>query len=79
MYVGLTRDLSRRTSEHKDGAVSGFTKRYKVTHLVYAEEFSTVDEARAREHTLKRWRREWKFKFIEKQNPDWKDLTASLA
>ena len=35
MYVGVTNDLSRRVGEHKSGAVAGFTKRYKVTLLVY--------------------------------------------
>jgi putative endonuclease len=47
--------------------------------LVYYEEFSSVDEARARERALKRWHRDWKFELIEKLNPDWRDLTDELA
>jgi putative endonuclease len=35
-------------------------------------------EARGRERTLKRWRREWKLKLIEESNPDWKDLARVL-
>ncbi len=35
-------------------------------------------EARAREHSLKRWRRAWKIALIEKLNPDWRDLTDEL-
>jgi putative endonuclease len=35
-------------------------------------------EARAREHSLKRWRRAWKIDLIEKLNPDWRDLTDQL-
>jgi putative endonuclease len=65
MYVGVTNDLSRRVGEHKSGAVPGFTKRYKIDQLVYCEPYASIDEARAREHVLKRWRREWKFELIE--------------
>src|SRR5712675_1883629 len=35
-------------------------------------------EARAREHSLKRWRRAWKIALIEKLNPDWRDLTNEI-
>jgi putative endonuclease len=50
----------------------------KVHQLVYFEGYVTVLEARARERTLKRWRREWKFKLIESINPEWRDLTPEL-
>jgi putative endonuclease len=79
MYVGVTNDLSRRMDEHKSGAVPGFTKRYKVNQLVYCEPYASIDEARAREHTLKRWHRDWKFKLIEAENPDWRDLTPDTV
>jgi putative endonuclease len=65
--------------QHKAGAVPAFTKKYNVNRLVYYEEFESIFEARARERTLKRWRREWKFALIEKVNPDWKDLTDTLV
>ena len=78
MYVGVTNDLSRRVGEHKSGAVAGFTKRYKVTLLVYCEPYESILEAQARERVLKRWRREWKFELIEAQNPCWRDLTPEL-
>jgi putative endonuclease len=78
LYVGVTNNLSVRMGQHKSGAVPGFTKKYRVNRLVYFEEFESILEARAREHVLKRWRREWKFALIEKLNPDWRDLTDSL-
>ncbi len=78
MYVGVTSNLSRRVGEHKSGAVAGFTKRYKVDRLVYCEPYTSILEARARERWLKRWRRDWKFRLIEAQNPNWRDLTAEL-
>ncbi|MBX9841354.1 MAG: GIY-YIG nuclease family protein [Xanthobacteraceae bacterium] len=79
MYVGITNDLSRRMGEHKSGAVPGFTKRYQVNRLVYCEPYASIDEARTREHTLKRWHRDWKFKLIEANNPDWRDLTPDIV
>lgn len=79
LYVGVTNELSRRVAEHKSGAVRGFTKHYGVKALVYFEEHSSILEARAREHALKRWRREWKFALIEQHNPNWRDLTDSLV
>jgi len=78
IYVGVTNDLSRRVGEHKAGHVAGFTRRYKTNCLVYCEPFASILEARARERTLKRWRREWKFKLIEADNPDWLDLSELL-
>jgi putative endonuclease len=79
LYVGMTNDLARRLSEHKGKVVPGFTKKYGVTLLVYYEEYESLDEAREREHVLKRWRRDWKFTLIEKLNPDWRDLADELS
>ena len=78
IYVGVTNDLSRRMSEHKAGAVPGFTRQYGVNQLVYCEAYGSILEARERERVLKRWRREWKFELVEAQNPDWHDLTSQL-
>jgi putative endonuclease len=78
LYVGVTNNLARRMLEHKNKLVSGFTKKYGVDLLVYFETFDSVLEARAREHSLKRWRRTWKIKLIEEANPDWSDLTHQL-
>jgi putative endonuclease len=78
LYIGVTNNLSRRISEHQARAVPGFTRTYGITRLVHYEEHSSILEARRREHTVKRWRREWKFKLIEELNPDWRDLTDQL-
>ena len=79
LYVGVTSDLSRRMFEHKSRLVPGFTRKYGVILLIYFEEYSSILEARAREASLKRWRRAWKIQLIESLNPDWRDLTAELA
>ena len=75
LYVGVTNDLMRRVGQHKGKLVPGFTRKYGVDRLVHAEEFSSIFEARARERTLKRWHRAWKIQLIEKENPEWNDLS----
>ena len=42
LYAGVTNDLERRALEHASGRGSGFTAKYNVHHLVYAEEFGDV-------------------------------------
>jgi putative endonuclease len=78
LYVGVTNNLARRLSEHKAGLVAGFTRKYEVDQLVYFEAFESILKARAREHSLKGWRRAWKIALIEKLNPDWRDLSGEL-
>jgi putative endonuclease len=78
LYVGVTNNLARRLSEHKAKLVPGFTRQYEVDKLFYFETFDSILEARAREYSLKRWRRAWKIALIEKLNPDWRDLTNEL-
>ncbi len=79
LYVGVSNDLIRRITEHREGAVSGFTKKYRVHHLVWFEEYNDINEAIAREKQLKRWRRDWKRSLIEQENPGWLDLYPALA
>lgn len=78
LYTGITNDLHRRVSEHKEKKIKGFTKKYGVDKLVYFEEFSDVGDAIYREKCIKKWRRAWKLELIEKDNPGWKDLFYEL-
>ncbi|HEY7458124.1 MAG TPA: GIY-YIG nuclease family protein [Xanthobacteraceae bacterium] len=78
LYVGVTSDLSLRVAQHKSGELGSFTARYDVTRLVFVEEFQRVEDAIAAERRIKRWHRTWKIELIEKLNPDWRDLAASL-
>ena len=79
IYVGITNDLHRRIFEHKTHAIRGFTAKYNVDRLVYFEVFESVEEAIAREKRLKKWRRECKVTLIERENPDWHDLSAQFS
>jgi putative endonuclease len=78
LYIGVTSDLVKRVWEHKNGVIDGFTKRYGVHLLVWYEFHETMDTAIARESALKAWKREWKLRLIEEQNPAWDDLYADL-
>ena len=79
LYVGMTNDLVRRTAEHKQHLVRGFSKRYNVDQLVYFVHTHDVAAAIAREKELKSWVRAKKVKLIESLNPEWKDLYDSIA
>jgi len=74
MYIGVTNDLGRRVAEHRAGIGSEFAKKYKVTRLVYAEEFDQIEEAIAREKQLKGWKRVRKNELVRTANPTWADL-----
>jgi putative endonuclease len=78
LYTGVTNDLLRRTWEHREHAVPGFTKKHGVTRLVWFEQHASVEAAIAREKQIKRWRRDWKIALIEERNPHWEDLFPRL-
>jgi putative endonuclease len=65
--------------EHKGKIIpKSFSCRYNIDHLVHLEEYSTCLEAKEREQQLKagpRWRKE---KLINKNNPNWKDLSEYI-
>ena len=56
-YVGQTDDLARRLVEHEAGATSGYTASRRPVRLVWCEEFSTREEAKAAEARIKKWSR----------------------
>ena len=78
LYIGVTNSIVARVERHRTGSGSAFTRRYKVFHLVWYEEFGCVDEAIQREKTMKEWRRDWKLNLIERDNPHWQDLYPLL-
>ncbi|MBZ5702538.1 MAG: GIY-YIG nuclease family protein [Acidobacteriia bacterium] len=78
LYTGVTNDLERRMTEHRQGVIPGFTTRYRVFRLVHVELFGHINDAIAREKEIKGWRREKKIHLIEQHNPTWEDLAARL-
>ena len=79
LYVGMTKDLQRRLYEHQHELVDGFTKKYHVHKLVYYEVSNDVRSVIAREKEIKGWKREKKNRLICEKNPQWKDLSNSIA
>jgi putative endonuclease len=78
LYLGFTNDLVRRIYEHKNKVVSGFTARYGVDRLVWFECYDDPTSAITREKDIKKWRRAWKIRLIERCNPNWLDLYESI-
>ena len=74
LYTGVTSDLLRRVSEHKQKHIAGFTKTYDLTWLVYFEETNDVGVAIQREKQIKGWRRQKKLDLIRSLNPHFSDL-----
>ena len=74
IYVGVTGDLVRRTYEHRNGLVPGFTKIHGCKDLVWYETHEDISQAILREKRIKKWRREWKDRLIAEANADWFDL-----
>ena len=78
LYTGVTNDLARRVGEHRSGAIDGFSRRYGLKRLVFAEQHDDIRFAIQREHTIKHWPRAWKVRLIVADNPDWDDLYESF-
>ena len=75
LYTGVTSTLWKRVQQHKLGVFEGFSKTYGCKTLVWYEEHPRMLDAIAREKGVKRWRRDWKLKLIEAENPGWRNLS----
>ena len=79
LYIGVTNDIIRRIHEHKTKVVPGFSKKYTVDKLVWYEVYDDPVTAITREKELKKWRRDWKIRLIEQDNPQWIDLYPQIT
>ena len=79
LYTRITTNLIKRVYEHKNNFFDGFTKKYSVHYLVWYEVHKSSESAIIREKQLKKWKRKWKLKLIEKDNPEWNDLYESIC
>ncbi len=72
LYVGHTDDLARRIAQHEHGEIAGFTSDHRPITLVWSQEFSTRDEAKASEKQIKGWSRAKKLALIRE---DWERIS----
>ncbi len=78
LYIGVTSKIVQRILQHNNKFVKGFTENYKVHTLVYYELHAEMESAITREKQMKKWKRDWKIKLIEKENPQWRDLWEEI-
>jgi len=64
LYVGVTSELPRRTYQHREGLIEGFTKTHGLKMLVYYEQYDDIRDAIQREKNIKHWPRAWKVRLI---------------
>jgi putative endonuclease len=79
LYIGVTSDLQKRSWEHKNDLLDGFTKKYGIHLLVYYELHDDMVSAITREKQLKKWNRAWKLELVEQGNQDWRDLWQEIV
>ena len=77
-YLGVTSDIARRAWQHRNGIVEGHAKAKGCTILVWCGPFDDLQEARACEWRMKKWKRAWKLRLIEERNPEWRDLYVQI-
>lgn len=65
LYTGITTDITRRITEHRDGIGSRYTRSRTGVHLVYSEKAINRSAALKREAQIKSWTREQKLALIE--------------
>ncbi len=78
LYTGVTNDLERRVSEHREGKIPGFTAKNAVNRLVYYESYPSPRDAITREKEIKGWKREKKNALLQTLNPTWNDLSTKV-
>ncbi|MDP2599076.1 MAG: GIY-YIG nuclease family protein [Candidatus Liptonbacteria bacterium] len=69
LYTGMTNNLERRFSEHKNKIGGHYTASHQVEKVIHTEEFKTKSEALKREAQIKGWRHGKKINLIKFGKP----------
>jgi putative endonuclease len=56
-YVGSTKDLNLRISQHQEGIGANYTSKRLPVKLIYCEEYDRIDDAFYREKQVQGWTR----------------------
>ncbi|MFC1787667.1 GIY-YIG nuclease family protein [Patescibacteria group bacterium] len=78
IYTRVTSDLAGRVFQHQNKVVDGFTSKYNINKLVYYEMYNDPLTAIEREKQIKAGSRKKKNELVEKDNPEWLDLSYCL-
>ncbi|MBI2196081.1 GIY-YIG nuclease family protein [Candidatus Daviesbacteria bacterium] len=65
LYTGISNNVEKRFSEHKNGKGGRYTRSHKPIRLVYQEQLRNHTEALRRECEIKSWTRAKKIKVLE--------------
>ena len=68
IYTGVTNNIERRFSEHKNKKGGHYTSSHQAVKIIYKEEYLTQKEALKRERQIKGWHREKKINLIQLGN-----------
>lgn len=79
LYTGVTNNLERRVWEHRSAKADTFAGKYKLTKLVWCEEFMDIRDAIEAETRIKKGNRARKEKLIAEMNPKWRDLMPATS
>ena len=79
LYTGVTSNLARRIHEHKTKQdPRSFAAKYAADKLVWYESGADIVAAIELEKKIKNRSRAWKLALIEKENPEWTDLSLDF-
>jgi len=76
-YTGITTDLERRFTEHRQGKGGRYTSCNKPLELLHVELFPDREKAGQREKQIKRWSRKKKKALIEGDFEQLRELSIS--
>jgi putative endonuclease len=79
LYTGVTSNLMQRIYQHREEVIKGFATKHGVKMLVWFEQHGTMETAIQREKRIKKWNRPWRINLIEKDNPNWRDLSVDFG
>jgi putative endonuclease len=66
-------------ARNRNCIIEGHSKDKGCVLLVWYEYFDDLQDARACEYRMKKWKRAWKLRLIEERNPEWCDLFAEIC
>ncbi|WP_406697959.1 GIY-YIG nuclease family protein [Sphingomonas qomolangmaensis] len=77
--LGVASNLVQRAFQHRNRLIVGHSDDKDCILLVWYEYHDDLQNARAHEYRMKKWKRAWKLRLIEEKNADWRDLFDDIA